>query len=53
MLRIIKKNLMCTNISSEMGGLKGVQQAIEQISSTDMRSNKMHIKIIHKLDTAD
>lgn len=44
---------MCTNISSEMGCLKGVQQAIEQIRSTDMRSNEMHIKIIHKLDTAD
>jgi hypothetical protein len=36
-----------------MGCLKGVQEVIEQISFIDMRSNEMHIKIIHKHDTAD
>jgi len=36
-----------------MGYFKGVQEVIEQISFNDMRSNEMHIKIIHKHDTAD
>jgi hypothetical protein len=52
-LKIIKENLTCIDTSSEMGCLKGVQEVIEQISSIDMRSNEMHIKISHKLDTAD
>jgi hypothetical protein len=52
LLRIIKENLPCTNIS-EMGCLKEVQEVIQQISCIDIRSNDMHIKIIHKHDIAD
>jgi len=53
LLRILKENLPCTNATSEIGCLRGVQEVIEQISFIDIRSNEMHIKIIHKHDTAD
>jgi hypothetical protein len=53
LLRILKENLPRTNTTSEIGCLKGGQEVTEQISFIDKRSNEMHIKIIHKHDTAD